>query len=520
MVFSLEKTKHDWEYYTEPSKTGCLGSKKTCFWPRGKLLGGSSGINVMLYIRGNRRDYDHWEELGNPTWGWSSVLEYFKKSEDNRVPHVAADTKHHGVGGPLKVDTFNSVLPIKMILAEAVFELGYKEIYDCNGDENLGFLTAQGTVDKGTRCSSAKAFLSPAKDRPNLHVIKYAHVTELTYRKDGSVGGVRFTVQDNVFEALSRKEVVLSAGSLNTPQILMLSGIGPKHQLNKFNIKIRKELPVGHNLQDHLFIPYGIVFKKLTSTLDLSDIVDAAYQYSSYRVGLFSHVSSTDFMGFVNTMNDSKYPDIQYHTIHFQKQQPELLQLLNLLGYTDEITESFLKANAEAEIVLLISTLLNPKSIGQVELRSADPYESPIIHHNYLVEQDDVDTLIRSVRILRNLTNTKILKAKNAEAIRIKINHCDKIEYDSNAYWECYARHMSVTLYHPVGTAKMGPESDLRSVVDSTLKVKGVKGLRVADASIMPKIVSGNTNAPTIMIGEKAASFIKDEWSNMKHTEL
>lgn len=476
----------------------------------------------MLYVRGNRRDYDHWEKLGNPTWGWDSVLEYFKKSEDNRVPHVAADTKNHGTGGPLKLDTFNSVLMIKMILAEAAFELGYKEIYDCNGDEHLGFVTLQGTIDKGTRNSAAKAFLIPAKDRQNLHIIKHAHVTQLTYKRDGSVSGVEFKIGDETHTAVTRKEVILSAGAINTPHILMLSGIGPKHQLNKVNIPIRAELPVGHNLQDHVFVVYGVALHRGKAPFELREFVDAAYQYSLYRVGMLSTILSTDFVGFVSTVNDPKYPDIQYHNMFYKRQHPELRSLLDYLGFTDEIIDSYVTANAESDIVLWIATLLNPKSIGKIELRSADPFEAPAIHANYFVEKDDVDTVVRSIRILQNLTNTKILKMQKAEEIRVKITGCDTHEYNTDKYWECYSRHMSTTLYHPVGTAKMGPDTDLRAVVDATLKVKGIKGLRVSDASIMPKIVSGNTNAPTIMIGEKTADFIKKEWASAgaTHTEL
>lgn len=492
--------------------------KTTCFWPRGKLLGGTSAINAMIYIRGNKRDYDHWEELGNPSWNWESVLMHFKKSEDNRVPHIAADTHHHATGGPLPVDTYKDDQPIKSVLASALTELGYKQIVDYNGKENLGFLKAQGTVDSGTRYSSAKAFLVPAKSRENLHIIKHAHVTELTYIQN-AVNGVKFTIDKVPYEAVSRKEVILSAGTINTPQILMLSGIGPKDELDAHKIKLRKELPVGYNLQDHLIVPYGVIFHGTNlEEFGLKDLLEATYRYATNRSGLLSTIASLDFMAFVSTVNDPIYPDIQFHMFHCKRKQPDLRNLFIAYGYTDEIVESFVKANEAAEIVVFVATLLNPKSRGRIQLRSADPYAPPKIFPNYFSEKDDLDTMVRAIRILRKLSGTEAFRINEAEIVRVKISACDKYAYDTDDYWKCYSRHISSTIYHPVGTARMGP--DTNAVVDATLKVKGVKGLRVADASIMPKIISGNTNAPTIMIGEKVADFIKADWLIDIHSEL
>lgn len=478
------------------------------------MLGGTSSINAMIYIRGNRRDYDHWSELGNNGWEWENVLEYFKKSEDNRVEHVFADEKHHGRNGPLKVDSFNSVQMIKMILAEAVFELGYEEIFDCNGDKNLGFLTAQGTVDYGSRCSTVKAFLIPAMNRSNLHIVKHAHVTELDFHSDGSVKGVKFMVGEKKLTASANKEVILSAGALKTPQVLMLSGIGTQHQLNRHNITVRKELPVGLNLQDHLIVPYAMTFHRTTSEpISITDYADAVYQYSMYQVGRFSNIGSLDFVGFVSTVNDTRYPDIQYHVFHFKKKQPELRILLKTIGYKDEIVESFGRANDQAEIVIWAVTLLKPKSRGKVVLRSSDPFDSPKIYHNYLTETEDLETIVRGINILQNITSTSTFKIHEGEEVKVDLPECAKLIYGSQKYWRCYIRHLSISSYHAVGTAKMGPDNDLRSVVDDRLKVKGVKGLRVVDASIMPEIISGNTNAPTIMIGEKASAYIKEQWS-------
>lgn len=493
--------------------------KKGNFWPFGKLLGGSSAVNAMLYVRGNRRDYDYWAELGNAGWNWDNVLEYFKKSENNLVDYLAADRKNHGVGGPLIVNNFNSVVAMKMILAECFFELGYKEIFDCNGDEHLGVLTSQVNANNGARWSAAKGFLGQAKNRTNLHVIKHAHVTKLEFKKDGStVAGVNFLIDETIpMKAFVRKEVILSAGAINTPQILMLSGIGPDKQLKKHNIPVIRKLPVGRNLQDHLFVPVAFTFHKSTAQPhSLTDLADAMYQYVLHGTGMLASTEVTDFIGFFSTVNDPKYPDIQIHTLNCKKQEPMIKTLFTLFGFNDEIIESMVEANAKSEIVIIIATLLNPKSRGSVKLHSADPLAQPKINHNYLLEKEDLETVIKGVQIIRNITNTETYRAHEGEEVIVNLPKCKPFEYDSPEYWECYARHMTSTLYHPSGTAKMGPTSDAEAVVDSTLKVNGVGGLRVIDASIMPKIVSGNTNAPTIMIAEKGADFIKEEWTVVK----
>ncbi|XP_037037100.1 glucose dehydrogenase [FAD, quinone] isoform X4 [Bradysia coprophila] len=513
---TLLNTTHDWGYFTEKSKESCLGMKNSCYWPRGKVLGGSSAINGMIYVRGNRRDYDHWAELGNPSWDWDSVLEYFKKSEDNQIDFIIEDEKHHGVGGPLKVDSGYSFLAMKAILAECFFQMGHKEIFDVNAEEYLGLTVAQITAHKGSRWSAAKSFLLPAMDRPNLNIIKNAHVTNLEYNGDGSVKGVKFLINDSEKQlATVRKEVVLSAGVINTPQILMQSGIGPKEHLENLKIDLVKDLPVGRHLEDHVTIPYFLSFVK-SSPIEraLRDIVEMTFQYSFHKKGDLSGVGSLDWIGFVSTVDDPKYPDIQYHVLCHYQNEPMLRHILTVFGYKEEVIEPIIASNAYSETVLFFITLLNPKSVGKIELRSSDPLDPPKIYHNYLSEQADVDTLLRGIRILRDLNSTEMYQVYEGEDLKPKLRVCDLLQYDSDAYWECYMRYMSTTLFHPTGTAKMGPDTDGEAVVDATLRVKGVKGLRVADASIMPKIVSGNTNAPTIMIGEKAADFIREEYAD------
>ncbi|XP_055607934.1 glucose dehydrogenase [FAD, quinone]-like [Uranotaenia lowii] len=522
---SLMNSTHDWNYYAEKSEIASKGYKKGSYWPRGKMLGGCSSTNAMLYIRGNSRDYDRWEEQGNPTWGWKDVLPYFKKSENNGAYHIQQErAAFHGTEGPLKVNMYMSNEMTKILVVEAASELGLMEVMDVNSDEHIGYNVAQGTVHEGKRQSAAKAFLSPIKDRENLHVIKNAQVMKVIV-EDGVATGIKYA-RDTFYNvvATAKKEVILSAGAINTPQLLKLSGIGSKEELEKFDIPVAVESPfVGENLQDHLIVPLSFTMHKSKPiTMDMSQFIDSIYSYFRYGLGPMGGIGATDLVGFINTQSPAaKFPDIQYHHAYYQAKRPDFASLIQPFGFEDYIAHQLIEANKEAEVLNVLVTLLNPKSAGSINLNSSSPFKAPLINANYLDDHRDVHTLIRGIRVFRKFLNTQNFKDHEVEALHIKIDECDILEFDSDSYWECYIRYMSTTIYHPVGTAKMGPDSDPKAVVDSRLKVRGVKGLRVIDASIMPSIVSGNTNAPTIMIGEKGADFIKEDYAEEKtHTEL
>lgn len=522
--YTMQKTVYDWAYHSEVSDKSSKSITNGSYWPRGKLLGGSSGINAMVYSRGNSRDYDQWEKLGNPTWGWKNALKYFKKSEDNLVSSIADsyEGKYHGKRGLLKINHHRWIEPFTKVIIKAVEEIGYKEIEDVHGPDYIGFTNLQATASDGERFSTAKAFLIPAGSRENLHIIKYSHVTKLVFDNEGKVAGVRFILNEaKELKALAKNEVILSAGAIGTPQILMNSGIGPEKHLKDLGIKIVTNLPVGENLQDHLIVPFIVKLHKSTSKpISKEEHLDNLYQYLIYRNGPLSSTGSVSLSGFINTLDkNNKFPDAQFHYFYFKQKDSSILNFLKVQGYEEEVVKSIMDVNEKQDVLVCWVVLLNPKSIGKLELRSSNPLDKPKIYTNYLNDKEDVDVIVRGIRMHQKLLKTKPFIEHEVENLKILISGCENQKYDSDNYWECYVRHMSTTIYHPVGTAKMGPDSDKTSVVNSNLKVKGLKRVRVVDASIMPIIVSGNTNAPTIMIAEKASDLIKEEFG-FKHEEL
>lgn len=514
--YPLEHTENDWQFRSEPSDKMCRSMKNGCYWPRGKMLGGSHGINALIYLRGNKRDYDDWAAMDNPTWDWDSVVEYFKKTETN-VNQSFVDYqngKWHSKRGEMPVGHYYQPEVNRQVVFDAAIEKGYDVVHDFNSDLTLGFANVQGTIKNGQRMSTAKSLLVPAKNRKNLHIIKYAHVTKILLDSSNTATGVEFTYKkEHKLVAKANKEVILSAGAVGSPQLLMLSGIGPKEHLEELGIEVKKDLPVGKNLQDHVIVP--IVFQLHKSTAEsesMIDVLDEVYNYAIHRTGQLAGIGTINLVAFVNTENHTGYPDIELQYFDHKKKSLNFEKFLRTVGYAENVVKALVDANNEGEVSDVYVELLRPESTGEILLRSKDPFDKPKIYPNYFSNEDDVKTLIRGIRFQVDFENTKAFKEHEGVFVRIPFDDCDKLEYMSDDYWRCYMTHMATTVYHPAGTAKMS-NSHKDAVVDSELRVKGVNQLRVIDASVMPKVVSANTNAATIMIGEKGADFIKATWT-------
>ena len=478
---TMGNPKTDWCYRTEPDR-GLNG--RSIPWPRGKTLGGSSSINGLLYVRGQDRDFDRWRQMGNVGWGWDDVLPLFIRSETWELN----GSPLRGTSGPLHVSSTRLRRPIVDAWLEAAVAAGYKMNDDYNGAEQEGISYFQQTAHKGKRCSSAVAYLHPVASRSNLTVLTNTQVTGLTFEGRRATG---LTAErgGETLKIEAKREVVLSAGAIASPQLLMVSGIGGADELRAHGIEPRVELKgVGKNLQDHL--QARPVFKCNVSTIntEIRSLIRKAsmgVQYLLTRSGPMTMAASLG-TGFLKTRSDLERPDIQFHIQPFSADSP---------------AEGPHRFSAFTASVLQ----LRPESSGHLELKSADARDYPAIHPNYLSTKTDCDTLVEGIRVARRIARHEPLKSLVTE------EHApgDDISDDDDDALLDWARNTSTTIYHPTGTCKMG--SDPMAVTDHRLRVHGIENLRVADASIMPAITSGNTNAPTIMIGEKASDLILED---------
>ena len=472
----------DWRYHTE-SDPGLNG--RGIPWPRGKVLGGSSSINGLLYVRGQAQDFDHWRQLGNEGWGWDNVLPYFQRSETWQGDSNGAE---RGKDGPLRVSPTALKREVVDKWIDAAVAAGYKKNDDYNNEDQEGVGYFQLTMDKGQRCSSAKAYLKPARDRKNLKVITKAQCEKLTIT-DGRVTGLTALIAGETKQLTAKREVILSAGAIGSPQILMLSGIGAGDELKPHGIEVVKDLPgVGKNLQDHL--QARPVFKTDLPTINIETSnlfkqAKIAAEYALKRTGAMTMAASLG-TGFLKTDERLETPDIQFHIQPWSADKP---------------ADGPHKFSAFTASVLQ----MRPESAGHLELTSSNMHDHPKIHPNYLATKLDQDTIVKGIQIARKICQYEPL-AQHISEEHSPGEGVAMDDYDATLDW---ARSNAVTIYHPTGTCKMG--SDPMSVVDARLRVHGVKGLRVADCSIMPVITSGNTNAPAIMIGEKVSDMILED---------
>jgi len=482
---TLHNPNTDWCYKSEPDP-GL--NDRSLDWPRGKTLGGSSSINGLLYVRGQKEDYDRWAQLGNTGWSWDDVLPLFKRSES----HEDSDSDLHGKDGELSVSLIRAKSPISEAFIDAAVEMGVPRTDDYNGEDQEGAGYFHQTARKGFRCSSAKAFLTPIKGkRSNLEIVTHAHTTGLVFASDApkQVTGVAYDRKGSAQKAMLNPggEVILSAGAIGSPQLLEVSGIGNPEILKAAGVDVRHELPgVGEHLQDHLQI--RLVYEVNVPTLNdaINNIFHRAgigIEYALRRTGPMS-LGASQVAIFAKSMEGLDTPDIQFHFQPLSADKPGI-EMHPFSGFTSSVCQ------------------LRPESRGHIHISSPDAHVYPKIVPNYLSATADQLCAIRAVKFARAMTKTDAL---SPFIVREHVPE-GKVETDEDHLQ--VARNLAQTIYHPTSTCKMGVDD--RAVVDPRLRVHGIGGLRVADASIMPDIISGNTNAPAIMIGEKCADLVLED---------
>ncbi|XP_069694676.1 glucose dehydrogenase [FAD, quinone]-like [Periplaneta americana] len=519
VFFSHVKSEIDWKVRTEPGEGNCLGfNDHRCNIPRGKVLGGTATINAMLYFRGMRGDFDEWVEDGNKGWSYDELSKYYEKSENFKpTEDEDPDSPHHGKGGPLTVQRLQK-LDFAMTLLDAYKEAGHPILEDINGPSQLGFAGLHATIENGTRWSTLKAFLNPARNRKNLHVLKNSQVEKIVIDPiTKTAKAVKFQTNDGkVHEVKVKKEVIVSSGTIHSPQVLMLSGIGPESHLNELGIETIKDLKVGENFQDHLIF-LGNVFTISKSDKfqpNSSTLLDAAYEYLTKRTGFYSTHYGSTVLGFIRTrVAPDDRPDIMIFPFNFFANDTESIAAFGRqFDVSEEIVNSLSEISKEGNVIMLVPFLCRPKSRGKILLGSKSPSDLPKVHSGFLSRQEDFDTVIDAIRIISKVMETDVLKKRDAKRRKLFVSACEGLDFLSREYWECMMKNVATSCFHSTSSCKMGPSSDPDAVVDSELKVHGVSGIRVADASIMPRIVGPPPYATTIMIGEKAACMIKSDW--------
>ncbi|XP_072759249.1 glucose dehydrogenase [FAD, quinone]-like [Anoplolepis gracilipes] len=528
----------------------------------GKAVGGTSVVNFMIYSRGSPADFDGWAALNNPGWSYEEVLPYFIKSEKCML--MNEDARFHGYHGYLDVTNLSYATTLKEHWLEAGQELGYNLI-DYNSDRLVGFSTLQVTLRNGHRVSASKAFLRPIRGRANLYLSKLSTVTKIVINPTTKRAvGVEFVKNDRTYFVTVSKEIILSAGALSSPQLLMLSGIGPKDHLS---IRVIEDLPVGFNLQDHVSMS-GLVFlvnENVSTSQQRLTISPTSFLDYLIRGNGPLTVPNIEGLAFINTkanlenvrennkrhdwnkkcrghtlfldawivlnatfvivnhdilkiyanknksFTEDDYPDIEllFSTISLATDTFGVFN--DIFAISKEFHKEVYSGYEDFDSFTIIPVLLRPKSRGRITLRNTDPLDSPIIDLNYYDDEDDLNTMVQGLKMAIKVASTEAFKRYNTTLLSVPLPGCKHIAFNSDPYWACVARHMSTCIFHFSGTCKMSTRKN-SGVVDHRLRVHGISGLRVVDASIMPTIIAGHTTAPTYMIAEKASDMIKEDW--------
>ncbi len=476
---TMHNPKTDWCFNTE-NEPNC--DNRQMIYPRGKTLGGSSSINGMLYIRGQSNDYDYWRQLGNVGWSWEDVLPYFKKSEDFQF----GENEYHGAGGPIKVEKIRATFKVLDLFLKASDEFGYRETDDFNNGDNEGMGYFPFTTKNGFRCSTAVGYLNPVKKRKNLKIITHAHVKNIEF-ENKTAKKINYWINEKLNVVEANKEIILSAGTIGSPHILQASGIGPGRLLKENGVKVIKENnAIGHNLIDHLMLRPVYKIKNLETLNDiyysLTKKIITGLKFLLTRSGPLT-VGASYVCGFVKSDEHLETPNLQFHVSPASTDYLGKSQLHKFPAFTPTITN------------------VRPTSKGSIQLKSFDTRIPPKIKMNYLSTEEDRQIAGKAIKIVRKIVmQSKAYQGYQPEELRPGVN------ITVNEQLAIEAGKFANTIFHPVGTCKMG--NDENAVVSDKLKVHGLENLRIIDASIMPYITSGNTNAPTIMIAEKGADLI------------
>ncbi|XP_071036390.1 glucose dehydrogenase [FAD, quinone]-like isoform X2 [Parasteatoda tepidariorum] len=496
----------DWNYTTVPQLyTGAGLLNRSVAWPSGKTIGGSSVINAMLNLRGNKKNYDDWAAHGATGWNYDGVLPYFKKLENNTDAEYVRNG-YHGVNGPVTVSKPEYDTELKRAVFETAKSSGYR-VGDVNGPKQKGFYDIQATVRKGQRCSAAKAYLVPKGHKNNLDIVSQAFVKKIII-ENSKARAVEFDFQGKSRHVRAFKEVILSAGTINSAQLLMLSGIGPQEELKKHKIRLHANLPVGKNLQDHWGTVIGFELnstftplqKKLESVANIND-------YITSKTGPLTSVQGVSVIAFLDRKGHDSPGDYPDHQLYFW--EGAMAPIQSQMRLKPDYFKSYFGPYENKPFYLCLSQIVHPKGTGKVTLRSNNPYDPPNINPMYFSHPDDLEVVVEGLKKCKQFGSSQALKKIGSKMFATAFPGCEKFVSDDDKHFRCIARSMVITLSHQTGTVKMGNPRDPSTVLDPQLRVKTIKNLRVVDASVMPSVPSGNTNVPTMMVAEKAADLIK-----------
>ncbi|KAK9871035.1 hypothetical protein WA026_009993 [Henosepilachna vigintioctopunctata] len=498
----FEISDRNWGYFSTPQQNACLGWKnRQCSFPQGKILGGSGTIDFLTYIRGNKADYDKWASLGNPGWSFNDVLPFFKKLENYQSDHI--NMNYRGFGGPVDV-AYKIPMPNFTISSNAYSEIGIATIEDYNAQKQIGVSRIQRLTHFGERVSGSTAYVRRTFTRYNFNVTLGAFVTKILINNSTkTASGVEFVKRGITYRATARKEVIISAGVVNTPQLLMLSGIGPSNELSKHKIPVIADLPVGRGLRGNVYFD---VYFSTNNTVPLISFEDGVREFLKGR-GYLTGFQNSVSISFMNTRNNcTTVPNVE---LTYYAQETIEGQIPALINFIPEVEKFASSLNLHKDVFFEIS-LLHPKSRGNITLKSSNPSDFPNVNLGMFEEVDDIEVLYESAQIAKALLKTNATKYLNATLVNY--DFCSDNEYDSKPYWYCAIKHVAYPSYHWSSSVKMGPKDDPNAVVDNKLRVYGIKKLRIVDRSAVPITLSGTYNPSALMIGEKAADMIKKEY--------